>query len=414
MDFARDSLRSVACFVLAGGVGERLLPLTVSTPKPLLMFGGLWCLLDFTLSNVSNSGVPGAYILSQYRQNDIEAYLGARWTPTSRQPTAFLNQPPRGAGRYQGTAHAVARNLDCAEPETDLVLVLSADHVYRMDYRPMIERHRESHASVTVGVCPVAPEAARQFGVLSVGSGGRIVDFVEKPENPPSAGPDGSVLANMGVYVFDRRVLARTLAVLGRLGGALDFGRDVLPYLVAGGDAEAYFAVSSSGAAGYWRDVGTPDAYHASNMDLLGEDLFQRFVDSAWPIRLPVMTSVGSAHPEAPPWRGSIVVSRVTGDCRIERSVVGPGVTIEDGAQVYGSVLLPGAHIGRGAVVRNAIVDAGVTIAEGEAVGCSPAMDSRFERTDEGVLIVTYRRKGMVFMAPQSGQPHHSGPRLHE
>lgn len=408
--FGRGDVSGVACFVLAGGTGERLLPLTGSTPKPLLMYGGVYRLLDFTLSNVSNSGLPRAHVLTQYRKEDFGAYLRGYWNGTSGQGTVFVHQPPVGGKRYRGTADAVAANLEAVASGAESVLVLSADHVYRMDYRKMIERHRASGTDATVAVFPVPREGAREFGIVMTGSDGQVMDFLEKPSRPPDPGAGKPLLANMGVYVFDRKALEAAIATLGGSRPALDFGRDILPYLASRGRARAFSCDCEGG--GYWRDLGTVDAYRASNMDLLGGELYQDLLNGQWPIvgSLGAAPEESAVRPDALPWRGSVVASSVPpGSCTIEESVVGPGVTISEGADVFGSILLPGAHIGPRARVRNAIVDTYASVRAGDEIGYSPSGDCRrFPRTASGVVVVRSgggERTFAVNAAPASACP---------
>lgn len=383
-----------SCFILAGGSGDRLRPLTLAVPKPLLPFGAVHRLLDFTLSNVRNSGLSRAYVLSQYMHEDIGRHLGMYWrSPGPGRTARFLNQPPTSGKRYRGTADAVAHNMEfvASGPNgLDPVLILSADHVYRMDYRKLLARHASSGAGATVAAIPVPRDAARQFGVISADGSGRILSFEEKPADPiPFPGRERMALANMGVYVFSGWILRRAFADLRYRTAALDFGRDVLPWMAARDLAQVYQAGEDENAA-YWRDVGTLTAYHDCHMEWLDGRMGFDTCDAAWPMYAPgdrvVRASSGA-------WGGTgrsvAAASALVRDSRVERSVVGEDVVIEDGADVRNSVLLPGARIGQGAAVRNAIVAEGARVAAGDRVGFDRSDDlERFGVTETGIVIV--------------------------
>lgn len=399
-------LSRVTCFVLAGGDGRRLHPLTATLPKPLLPFAGVHRLLDFTLSNLANSRLCDAYVLTQHLAGDIGKYLSCRWGPSSGSPTRFMHHPSSERKRYTGTADAILQNLQHARIG-DLILVLSADHVYRMDYRPLLDWHARSGARATVAALPVPLESAREFGILAVdspGGAGRITAFVEKPQGALAADSNRMVQASMGVYVFDLWTLWRALSELQQSKSALDFGHDVIPWFVSRGEATACPAGRlGSDQPFYWRDVGTVDAYYKSSMDLISgtlrpeslpEERAHRGVD-------PATVESGSLLPDSEPWNGSVVASRIPlGKCAIERSIVGPGVTIGDGTDVRSSILLPGARIGHGASVRNAIIDSCGEVSAGDEIGYRPARDrERFLVTGEGIAVVSARRRERVWAA---------------
>ena len=368
----------MTCFVLAGGVGERLCPLTRTSPKPLLPFGGVYRLLDFTLSNVANSRLERAHVLSQYLKDDIGDYLRGYWEHARARPTRFIHQPPARGKRYRSTTDAVVQNIDLVRADSDLILVLSADHVYRMDYRKLLDYHVRHGGGVTVASVPVHLDRAGELGVISADAAGRVVGFAEKPREPqPSVARGDHALASMGIYVFNRGMFLQAVADLRDLTPELDFGKDLVPYLVGDPQVSTYRVANEEGDSFYWRDVGTLETYYESNMELLaGEPPFEMF-DSAWPVRSCEYPSsgYGSLKPNSGPWVGSIVSSScLLGACSIERSILAPGVTVEDGADVYRSILLSGARVGRGAAVRNAIVDAYGEIRAGDEIGYRSAL----------------------------------------
>lgn len=395
----------VSCFVLAGGEGERLRPLTRTVPKPLVSFGAVHRLLDFTLSNVRNSGLRRAHVLSQYRNADIGRHIRLFWSdPDFGSATKILNQPPVSGKRYRGTADAVRQNLEylpAGTGESDPVLVLSADHVYRMDYRKLIAHHRRTRGSATVAAIHVPVSAASHFGVITADRSGRIRSFDEKPESPQGQGDDpGGVLANMGVYVFERSLLRRAFADLERVESALDFGRHVLPWMVRRGLAGAW-RVSDSGDSGYWRDVGTLVAYHECQMELVDGQIGFDTLDARWPVQ------ATEARIVQPHNRSMIAASAAIGDAWVERSVVGSGVVIEDGADVRGSVLLEGARVGTGAAIRNLIVAGGARVQARDTIGFDSARDlERFGAEAAGVAVVPPGPRERVHVVSSiSGRP---------
>jgi len=395
---------NTSCFVLAGGVGDRLRPLTLTTPKPMLPFGGVHRLLDFTLSNVRNSGISRAYVLSQYLHEDIGRHLRMYWTTAEPEaPTVVLNQPPTSGKRYRGTADAVAQNLESAplsSGASDPVLVLSADHVYQMDYRKLLLHHERTGAGVTVAAIPVPLNAASHFGVISADGSGRVLGFDEKPESPAALpGARNIALANMGVYVFNRWILGRALAELRERQPALDFGRHVLPWM-AQREMAGVYRVSEAGGGAYWKDVGTLCAYHESHMELVDGRLGFDTFDARWPVRSMEDRVVREAG-------GSLIAaSAVVGDARVERSVVGVGVVVEDGADVRDSVLLSGVRVGSGAAIRNAIVAAGGRIEARDSIGFDANRDlERFGVTQTGVVVVPPDRREHVRIVATVG-PH--------
>jgi glucose-1-phosphate adenylyltransferase len=383
-------------FILAGGEGRRLSPLTKYRPKPLVPFGGCCRIVDFTLSNCLNSGFKSVYVLTQHESESVSAYLQKGWSRIGPGGREFvLPRPPADGGRYAGTADAVLQNLLLlVQHQCEFALILSADHIYRMDYRELLSSHVATHADATIATVDHPQEFSTEVGVLEVDDSSRVVGFEEKPRHPkPGPKNKGMISANMGVYVFNRKLLHAAIEEGGRI---IDFAHDLIPGLIRSYDVRAYRHQDRIKETPlYWRDLGTLEAYYASNMDLLAYDPPIDPYDSGWPIvsayrapldRQSALSEVGR-HPEI----NSIIPNGVNiGSVSVYRSVLFPGVVLEPGADVQHSVLMPGAVIERGAVVRRAIVDANVVIEAGDDIGCNPERDrQRFHALNNGVVVVS-------------------------
>jgi glucose-1-phosphate adenylyltransferase len=351
---------SVLTLILAGGEGERLSILSQVRAKPGVPFGGKYRIIDFALSNTVNSGLSDVGILTQYAPRSLIDHIGVGrpWDLDRSRGGVSLLQPYIGRGRardwYRGTADAVLQNLDfVADRNPELVLVLAGDHVYKMDYRPFIEMHRTKGAEVTCAVRTVPLEEAHRFGILAVDDDGRVTDFIEKPANPPSN------LVSMGVYVFSWPFLREILSP-----ERVDFGRDVLPQMVAGGRC-----VYAYEFGGYWEDVGTVESYWRASIDLLGDEPGIDLYDRGWLIytrseeRAPALV-----RPEAHVER-SMVSHGCVIEGTVERSVLSPGVRVGRGALVRDSIVMFDTVIGAGAVLDRAIVDKECVIGDGAVVG---------------------------------------------
>ncbi len=383
-------MSEVAVMILAGGQGERLSILSRQRAKPAVPFAGKYRIIDFALSNCVNSGLFNLAVLTQYRPHSLNDHIGhgRPWDlDRERNGGVVILQPylgRSGSGWYRGTADAIYHNLFYVTSRTfQDVLILSADHVYAMDYRPMIQLHRETDADVTVAVQPVPWEDASRFGVMETGADGRIVDFDEKPAEPRSN------LASMGVYIFKRDVLLDLFDDREAPSSMTDFGHEVIPYLIRHGSAYAHEF------HGYWRDVGTIQSYWESNMEQL-EDLPQlNLYDTDWRIH-----TRSEERPPAKILEGSrIVRSMVSHGCvvnnaTVERSMLSPGVMVQDGAEVRDSIIMTDAVIGRGAKLDRVIVDKHVVVGSGAELGYGDDFTiNRLEpnRLDSGITIVGRR-----------------------
>ncbi len=400
-------LKDTLAIVLAGGQGERLFPLTKDRSKPAVPFGGQYRIVDFTLSNCLNSGLRKLYVLTQYKSGSLERHLQLGWSPlfSAELDEWLYTVPPQlrvGQRWYEGTADAVFQNVYLLERERPgQVLILSGDHIYKMNYRSLLEYHEEKGGPATVCAVEVASSEASAFGILGVDEDARIRAFVEKPEDPPEIpGREGVSLANMGVYVFETEALVRVLSEdAKRERSRHDFGHDILPRLTDEASIYAYpFVDENRKTQLYWRDVGTLDAYYEANMDLVAVDPVFNLYDDAWPIRThqrqfgPAKTVFAQEEPGGR--LGIVLDSLVCGGVivsggRVERSVLSPNVRVNSYAQVSDSVLMDGVDVGRRARVHRAIVDKGVRIPPGCVIGEDPEDDRRrFVVTDSGIAVV--------------------------
>jgi glucose-1-phosphate adenylyltransferase len=391
----------VLAIVLAGGEGTRLAPLTSERSKPAVPFGARYRIVDFVLSNLINSGIYSIYLLVQYKSQSLIEHVRNAWVLSPILRDHFVTVVPpqmrEGPDWFQGTADAVYQNLSLVTDDPPgTVAIFGADHVYRMDICQMLDFHRERDADVTVAALPVPVGEASGFGIIGTEPGGRITSFVEKPKQPPTMPGDPSrAFASMGNYLFRTEVLVEALRE-ARRRGERDFGRDVLPHLVGAKRLLAYdFAaneipgVHATEERGYWRDVGTLDAYFAANMDMLGEEPRFNLFNPRWPIK-------SSSHP-APAAnfvRASMECSQVgTGSlvkgARIRNSVIRREVVIEDDVELDECIIMDYCVIRRGARLRRVIVDRYNEIAAGERIGFDAEADrKRFTVSPGGVVVL--------------------------
>jgi len=402
----------VLTVVLAGGKGERLGPLTRERAKPAVHFGGIYRIVDLTLSNCVNSGLRKILVLTQYMSRSLSRHLNESWRFISR-PTLgeFIEAlPPQhrdGDDWYRGTADALYQNLRWIEQEQpEVVLVLAGDHIYKMDYQRMLRVHRENDADMVVAAVEVPNSQASSFGVLVVAEDGRVVGFQEKPANPTDVpGRPGHCLASMGIYTFRPSVLREALeADAANPESTRDIGRDLIGRLLKNRRVFAFpFVDENKKASKYWRDVGTVDAYWAANMDLVSVDPELNLYDTAWPIHT---MQVNAPPPKfvfaaiEPGGRAGIAVdSLVSSGCilsggRVERSILSPFVRVHSYAQVSESVLFHDVVVGRHCRIHRAIIDKGVSLPDGTVIGEDPEEDrKRFYVSAGGVVVIS---KGAV------------------
>ena len=379
MKQGRDLAESTLSIVLAGGHGIRLDPLTRNVCKPALPFGGAFRNIDFSLSNCVNSGLRTIGVATLYKPESLLAHLALRWRNGATGGKALV-EAWRAEERTEhsgecGTAHAVGCNLGSIRAlGHPLILVLAGDHVYKMDYRPMLEAHRAHGAAVTIGCVEMPLSDSRHFGILKIGQEGRVERFVEKPKPCPEMQGDGAdgALASMGIYVFDADLLARVIAIdAATRASHHDFGIDILPRLVESGSRvfAHVFRGTDQPPRPYWRDVGTLGAYWRAHMDLLAPEPLLTLYDPRWPIRPAAAAPRLIRSPSATAAGGTIESSIVTAGCevagKVSRSVLSDSVKVGRGAEVTESVVLPGAVIGARSRLRGVIVDAGYRVPDG-------------------------------------------------
>ena len=396
--------RGTLAVIMAGGRGERLKQLTEDRCKPAAPFGGKFRIIDFVLSNCLNSGIRQISVLTQYKAHSLIQHIGRGWGFLRGEFGEFIEiipaQQRRGPEWYQGTADALWQNMELIRAHRPLhVLVLAGDHIYKMDYGPMIGFHVEKEADITVGVVEVPIERAREFGVLAIDDGNRVLGFQEKPNDPrPVPGRPDVALASMGIYVFNPRLLERLLrADAEDPGSAHDFGKNIIPQAIENLRVFAYpFEDVRSKAQHYWRDVGTIDAYYEANMELVRVSPELNIYDEQWPIwtyqeQLPPAKFVFDDEDR----RGCAIDSMVSGGCiisgsRVSNSLLFSQVRVHDYSSVDRSVILPRVHIGEHCVIRNAIIDEGAVVPDGTMIGVDPAQDrERFYLSENGVTLVT-------------------------
>jgi glucose-1-phosphate adenylyltransferase len=390
--------------VLAGGAGERLYPLTKDRAKPAVYFGGPYRIIDFSLSNCINSGLRRIFIATQYKSLSLNRHVRMGWGIVSEELGEFVEiLPPQkrvGEQWYQGTADAVFQNLySIIREESRHVIVLSGDHVYKMDYSRMLRFHLERGAKLTLAVIEVPIAAASRFGILQVDERQRVIGFQEKPLQPATLpGSSDIALASMGVYIFDTDVLIRALESDAARQTTHDFGKDIIPALISEEPVYAYsFYDENKKASKYWRDIGTLDAYFEANMDLCQVNPEFNLYDPEWPLR--------THQPQAPP--AKFVFAEAGSRCgQALDSVISPGCIVS-GSTIYGSVLcpnvrvhsfcridqcilMPGVRVGRHARIKRAIIDRDVLIPRGAVIGYNMEEDRRRHTvTDSGVVVVT-------------------------
>ena len=402
---ARDAM----AYVLAGGRGSRLFEMTDTRAKPAVYFGGKSRIIDFALSNALNSGIRRIGVATQYKAHSLIRHLQRGWNflrPERNESFDILPASQRVSEFqwYEGTADAVFQNIDIIESYgPEFMVILAGDHIYKMDYEIMLQQHCDSGADVTVACMEVPRMEATGFGVMHVDERDRIIDFVEKPADPPAIpGNPDVALASLGIYVFATRFLFEELRRdAATEGSSRDFGKDIIPYLVKHGHAQAHrFSAScvrsTEEPGAYWRDVGTIDAYWEANLDLTDVVPELDLYETNWPLwTYSEITPPAKFVHDIDGRRGSAVASLVSGNCivsgaSINRSLLSTGTRAHSFSMLDEAVVLPNCHIGRGARLRRVVIDAGVKIPNGLVVGDDPVLDgARFRRTDKGVCLIT-------------------------
>ena len=398
--------------LLAGGAGERLFPLTRDRAKPAIHFGGPYRIIDFTLSNCINSGLRRIFIATQYKSLSLNRHIRMGWSVVSEELGEFVEVlPPQkrvGEHWYQGTADAVFQNLYSVVREAPRqVLILSGDHVYKMDYSRMLRFHLDRGADVTLATIEVPTEDASRFGIVNVDGTGRVTGFQEKPVHPvPVPGAPHVALASMGVYLFEASVLNTALEDdANNELSTHDFGKDIIPTLIARAPVYSYrFHDENKKAAKYWRDIGTLDAYFDASMDLCQVNPEFNLYDPEWPLR--------TYQPQAPPAKfvfaeegqrcGQALDSLISAGCivsgsRISGSILCPNVRVHSFCEIEQTIVMPGVHVGRHARIRRAIIDREVVVPRGAQIGYNPDEDRRRHTvTENGVVVVTAEDEPLI------------------
>jgi glucose-1-phosphate adenylyltransferase len=415
--FVSRLTRNTLALILAGGRGTRLQDLTNWRAKPAVPFGGKFRIIDFPLSNCMNSGIRRMGVLTQYKAHSLIQHIQKGWGFLRGEFGEFVELLPAQQrvdppSWYIGTADAVFQNVDIIRGhDPDFVLILAGDHVYKMDYGPMIARHVERHADITVGCIEVPVSEGRDFGIVTVDDESKIVNFIEKPKNPqPMPGSDTFALASMGIYVFNTQFLFERLARdAGLSESSRDFAKDIIPAAIKDARVFGYrFVDPASGRRAYWRDVGTVDAFWQGNLELADAVPELNLYDDEWPI--------WTYQEQRPPAKfiydeedrlGMAVNSMVSGGCIVcgavvRHSLLFSNVRVDSHAAVTDSVVLPDVVIERECRVRRAVIDQGCHLPPGTVVGESAEDDAkRFHVTPKGVVLVTPEMLGQ--------QPHHAG-----
>ena len=402
--FVSRLTRNTLALVLAGGRGTRLKDLTTWRVKPAVPFGGKFRIIDFPLSNCINSDIRTVCVLTQYKSHSLIRHIQQGWNYLKSEFGEFVELLPAQQrlqeSWYSGTADAVYQNLDIIRShKPKYVLILAGDHIYKMDYGPMIAHHVETNADLTVGCIEVPLDRASAFGVMAVNDSGKVLKFAEKPENPePMPGRDDAALASMGIYVFNTDFLFEQLIKdADTPGSSHDFGHNIIPSVIEDYNVTSYlFRDAQKETSAYWRDVGTVDAFWEANMELVDVTPELNLYDTDWPIwtyqeQLPPAKFIFDEEGR----RGMAIDSMVSGGCVISGSVVKhsllfSSVRVEEGALVEDSVVLPNVQIGSGCRIKKAVLDKGCVIPPNTVIGENVEEDKeRYTVSDEGVVLVT-------------------------
>lgn len=398
--------RKTMTIILAGGQGERLYPLTKDRSKPAVPFGGKYRIIDFTLSNAINSGFRRVYLITQYKSHSLDTHIREGWSFLNGELGEFVYSIPpqfRTANHwYQGTADAIFQNLNVLQDEDpDYVILLSGDHIYKMDYLKMLQYHIAQNADLTVSGIEIEKDLAHQFGVMVVDAENRVLEFQEKPKEPkPLPTKPDFCYINMGIYIFNAKVLARVLIEdAKRKESAHDFGKNIIPGMLETHRVFAYnFEDENKTTRPYWRDIGTLDSYYATSMDLVAVSPEFNLYDTNWPIR----TYQGQHAPAKTVFSdsseggrmGAAIDSLVSGGViisggRVQRSILSPNVRIHSYSHVEESILFSNVSVGRRARIRKAIIDKNVQIPEGFEIGYNEEEDrKRFFVTPSGIVVI--------------------------
>jgi glucose-1-phosphate adenylyltransferase len=398
--------KGVVTFILAGGKGERLHPLTKDRAKPAVPFGGIYRIIDITLSNCINSNLRRIHTLIQYKSISLQRHLRLGWNFFNSELGEYIDVIPAqqrvGSNWYQGTADAIYQNIYTIEQEKpEYVLILAGDHIYKMNYYTMIDFHKQNNADMTVAVVEFKKESGEGLGVIQTDESKKVLGFQEKPKDPASiSGRPDMVYASMGIYLFKRTVLEEELIEDAQKKTSHDFGKDIIPQMLKKKKkVYAYnFKDENKDEALYWRDVGTIDAYYEANMDLVQVSPIFNLYDKDWPIRtyqeqFPPAKTV-FAGDQNPDRMGLVLDSLISSGCivsggRVQHSILSPNVRINSYCEVHDSILMDNVNVGRYAKIHRAIIDKDVNIPPGMVIGYNVKDDKkRFTVSENGVVVV--------------------------
>jgi glucose-1-phosphate adenylyltransferase len=401
------NLNNIKVVILAGGKGERLYPLTKDRAKPAVPFAGMYRIIDFTLSNCVNSGLKKIYVLSQYKSHSLNRHIQQGWLSFFSYPMGeFIYDIPAqqriGNSWYEGTADAVFQNIYSLQQDMPgYTLILSGDHIYQMNYMEMIQFHVRRKADVTIGVVPMPVETASQFGIIKADKNMNILGFQEKPKKDPVTmpGDPGKILVSMGIYVFNTKTLIRQLVEDAKLkSSSHDFGKDIIPHMVKNNKVITYPFKGIMGN-GYWRDIGTLDAYYEANMDLVSVTPACNLYHPNWPVH-----TVYSPYPPAKMVfsggkdgkRIGMVLDSIICDGaivsggKVKRSIISPNVRVHSYSEIEDSMLMEGVEIGRNCKIRRTIIDKSVKIPPRTIIGYDPEDDKKkFDVSPGGIVVVS-------------------------
>ena len=396
-------LRNTVTMILAGGQGERLMPLTEFRSKPSVPFGGKYRIIDFALSNCLNSGLRKIYVLTQYKSDSLTQHLYEAWNIFNPELGEFIYSiPPQlkmSNNWYTGTSNAIFQNTNLMENKSEYVLILSGDHIYKMDYMKMLQYHVDKDADLSISSLYVPKTIASEFGVIKIDENYRVIDFIEKPKDPPEIpGRPGESFVNMGVYVFKVDVLLKIIREMGEKGiENTDFGKHIIPYMIKNGSSVYSFRFEDENKKEkpYWVDVGTLDSYYAASMDLLNVNPMFNMYDANWPLRSqqiqspPAKTISHEGERVGRAYNSLVTDGTIISGGLVERSIIGPHVRVNSYSYVTDSIIMDRCDIGRRSRIRRAIIDKNVKVPEGTEIGFDIEEDKkRFKVTETGIVII--------------------------
>ena len=396
-------LRNTITMILAGGQGERLMPLTEFRSKPSVPFGGKYRIIDFALSNCLNSGLRKIYVLTQYKSDSLTQHLYEAWNIFNPELGEFIYSiPPQlkmNNNWYTGTSNAIFQNANLMENKGKHVLILSGDHIYKMDYLKMLQYHVDKDADLSISSLFVPKTIATEFGVIKIDEQYRVLDFVEKPKDPPEVpGKPGESFVNMGVYVFKVDALLEIIREMGEKGlDNTDFGKHIIPYMIKNGSSVFSFRFEDENKKEkpYWVDVGTLDSYYAASMDLLNVNPMFNMYDANWPLRSqkiqspPAKTISHEGERVGRAYNSLVTDGTIISGGLVERSIIGPHVRVNSYSYVTDSIIMDSCDIGRHSRIRRAIIDKNVKVPEGTEIGFDLETDKkRFKVTETGIVII--------------------------